>query len=66
MMESTQIIANMEELAERYRTLAKRNDEKWQSNASGDRAMLHMGKADAYEHSAEMLECAIELARTMW
>lgn len=63
MMESQQLIAELEELETRLRKLAKRNNEKAAAEGAGDRALIHSGMSHGYEQSAELLADTIKAAR---
>jgi len=65
MMDSAQIIAELEELEERLRKLAKRNNDK-AAATKGDEKLIHAGMSHGYEQSAELLAFAIQHAREEW
>lgn len=62
MMESTQLIAELEELETRLRKLAESNNER-AANSASDMALAYAGQSNGYEQSAELLAYVIHAAK---
>ena len=63
MMESQQLIAELEELESRLRKLAESNNERAAAEGASDIALAYAGQSNGYEQSAELLSYVIHAAK---
>ena len=63
-MTTDRLMEELEELEERYRTLAEWNEKKAAEAGPSDRMLVYGGHADAYDQAASMLSGIIRHAKT--